>query len=311
MSQITGSPIIILGFGRSGTTWISDIVSKIFGGLILFEPLHPSVTDWSERFSYSTIIDRDNSILLKQYFERVLNKNLLKHWLLRNHLQTRIEESDPHFINLIWKECSVIGFKEIRMNFMIDWLINFHNAKIIFIVRHPLAVIASIKKRTNFWEFGWPSTFEMFIEKTIFNSCYRNHRIHKNKDIVKNARTDIQKIAIMWSITHAIAVPELTKHKLPVFYYEDFYRNPFLYVKAMFNYLGEEQINIHPSYLFTPSMTTLKTIHGLKNMSSKISSKDLSFFWDEVLSLDDIKSIMDIISCFGVHLYPLSPTIAR
>jgi hypothetical protein len=297
------SPIVILGFGRSGTTWVSDIVSKIYGGLILFEPFHPSVTDRSKQFSYLTITDDENSAILKEYFENLLNKKHRKNWLLRNHIPTRIEDADPEFINLIWKECSIVGFKEIRSNFIIPWLKDNLNAKIIFIIRNPLAVVSSIKNRLNFWEFGWQETFQIFLEKTIYNDYYKKHKISSCIDILKRFKSDIEKVGFMWAITHAIVLPELKKQNIPIFYYEDFYKNPFSTVRTLFRYLGEDQIGMHPSYLFTPSMTTLKTIHGLKNMDQKLNFKNLSFFWEETLSRKEVDLVLDIVSLFGINIY--------
>jgi hypothetical protein len=295
--------LIILGFGRSGTTWISDIISKVTGSLILFEPLHPSVTDLSRNFSYSAVANKDDSIILKDYLENVLNKRHRKMWLMRNHVPTPLENVSHNFLEVLWEECSVIGFKEIRANFMIPWLRSNLNAKIIFVVRHPLAVVSSILKRSNFWEFGWPDTYELFLEKTIYNSCYKDHEISTCIDLIQSAKTTLEKITVMWAVTHAIALPELKKLNLPFFYYEDIYCDPFSSIRNMFRYLGYNQIKLHPSYLFTPSMTTLKTIHGLYSMEERILSKNLAFFWERILSEKEIGTVMDIVGHFRIHVY--------
>lgn len=296
--------IIILGFGRSGTTWLSDIISKVTGNLILFEPFHPSVTDLSKRYSYSTITEEEDVVVLEEYLKKVLNKKHRKMWLMRNHVPVRLENISQDFLELLWNECEVIGFKEIRANFMIKTLQRMLNARIIFIIRHPLAVVASIKQRTNFWEFGWQDTYNLFLQKTLYSACYKTHRISRCIDIVNNAGADIVKsTVIMWAITHAIVLPELKKLGLPLFFYEEFYRNPFSSARQLFRYLGHESIRIHPSYLFTPSMTTLKTVHGFSDMHKKVDTGDLSFFWEKNLSTKEIDTVMDIVTSFEINIY--------
>jgi hypothetical protein len=296
-------PIIILGFGRSGTTWLSDIISKTTGSLILFEPLHPSVTDLSREYAYSHIGNNETDDVLKDFLNKVINKQYQKMWLLRNHVPTRLEETSPDFLELLWRECNVIGMKGIRMNFMIEWLYKNISQKIVFIMRHPCAVISSIKNRSNFWEFGWPDTYNLFLEKTIRSLEFSNHPIQQHLELVESAQTYVEKLAIMWSITHAISLPMLDHMNLPFFTYENLYTNPFEETRKILSYLGIEGKNIHPSHLFTPSMTTMKTFHGMQNLESKIHEKMLSIFWEKTLDTSEIDAIMKIVSRFGLSFY--------
>ena len=313
MERTDSRNIVILGFGRSGTTWIGDIVSKITGKLILFEPIHPSVMDNSERFSYSTITDEESSEELKNFYSDVLNKRWRKMWLLRNHVSDRLENVPTEFLDLLWKECSIAGFKEIRANFLIDWYIKNLNAKIVFIIRHPVATIASIKGRPNFWEFGWPGTYELFLEKTIYNDFYKNHVVNNYREVVKRAKTDVERAAVMWGITHIIALPELERLGLPLFYYEDFYSYPFPSARSLFKYLGYGRVDVHPAHLFTPSMTTLKTVHGIGILEEALARKGIAFFWQDKITAKEVDEIMEVVKSFDIilydkeKLYPIKP----
>ena len=164
--------IIILGFGRSGTPWLSDIISKTLGGLILFEPLHPKVLSNSKEIAYSKINEDKQSLQLIKHLNNVLENNNRSDWLLRNHIPYKIEEMGQDYFNLIWDYCRIIGFKSIRANHMIEWIYHNISKDIIFVTRHPSAVIASILRREKnghkFWEFGWPRTYEIFINNTIY-----------------------------------------------------------------------------------------------------------------------------------------------
>lgn len=298
--------IIVLGFGRSGTTWIADIISKITGQLILFEPIHPSVTKLAAKLSYSTINGNGDSEslseLLKKFYENVLIKKHRKKWLMRNHVPDKLENISDSFLDTLWGECSIAGFKEIRANFLIEWFLQKLDAKIVFIMRHPGATISSIKGRSNFWEFGWPGTYKLFLEKTIYHKYYKDHPIANYVEVVERANTYAENCAIMWAITHAIALPELARLKLPIFFYENFYDFPFSSSRTLMRYLNYNNVDIHPSYLFTPSMTTLRTIHGIRIMEEERKRRGMAFF-EEKLSNQELHDIMEIVRTFGITYY--------
>lgn len=275
--------IAVLGFGRSGTTWISDIISKVSGSLVLFEPFHPSVTDKSKYYSYSNG-DKNNGNMILSYLDTIINKEVQKRWLLRNHVQIKIDDVKDYFLDYIWKNCDIIGFKDIRMNFMIGllWLYRY---KIVYIIRHPYSVISSILKRENFWEFGWPKTLELFMSKRNYNGKIYD-TIHEN-------------IALMWSLTQENVLPLIKALGIPLFYYEYFYAYPFEATRNLMDYLKISN-NIHPAHIFTPSMTTMRTYHGIYDLNI---IKDNSIFWEDILDKKMKKEIYDVVSMFDLNRY--------
>jgi hypothetical protein len=297
--------IFVLGFGRSGTTWISDVISKVSGQLILFEPFHPSVTEFSREFSYAAI-SNVNSKLIQSYLQDVMAKKYRKMWLMRNHIPVSLDKVSEGFLNEIWERCEVIGFKEIRANFMISWFYQNFDCKVVYVVRHPCAVISSIVRRTNFWEFGWPDTYNSFLKKSLLSRDGEAANSFMNllpSDIINTADSYIDKIAVMWSITQLLAYSQIRDLGLPMFFYEDFYAHPFEFVKDLLDYLELGSRNIHPAYIFTPSMTTLKTLHGLYEKEGDLERMGAAIFWDKVLGDAQVEQIINIVKGFGIHIY--------
>ena len=163
-------PIIILGLGRSGTTWLSDIISKYSGGMVLFEPMHPGTYPASHHILYKDKIATVDAI---DHISGVLNKDIRSPWLLRNHLNSDVDVVDPFYVKSLWDKCAVIGFKSIRLNSSFIDIVQFYDARLIYIIRHPLAVISSIVNRPNFWEdIGWKKHWKLLtdqITKKYFN----------------------------------------------------------------------------------------------------------------------------------------------
>ncbi len=295
-------PIVVLSFGRSGSTWVSDIISKSLGGLLLFEPLHPEACSFAEEICYSDAATPAQSAQLDLFLSDILDKQDHNRWLLRNHLFSPLEDVSPAFVESVWNECRVLGFKDIRATFLIEWLLEHLHARIVYLVRHPYAVIASLHRRTNFWnEFGFEQHWRFFQERVLLNP--RNQALLlPYASIIDSAQTQTAREAVMWAASHKIASAILQRHGLPTFYYEDFYRNAFSTTRAMLNYLGHEA-DLHPAHIFVPSMTTIRTVHGLTSSESDYSSAGMAIFWQDILDPDELDKIGAIVRAFDISDY--------
>jgi len=296
------NPIVVLSFGRSGSTWISDIISKALGGLLLFEPMHPESCPFAAEICYDDASNPGQSRRLEPFLNGILDKEDHNRWLLRNHLFSPLEGVSPDFVETVWDECDVLGFKEIRATFLIDWLIKHLNARIVYLVRHPYAVIASLHRRKNFWnEFGFEQHWRFFQQRVLLNPSHQT-LLRPYASVIESAQTQTALETVMWAVSHKIASATLQRHGLPIFYYEDFYRNAFATTRAMLDYLGYDA-NLHPSHIFVPSMTTIRTVHGLTSSESDYSSAGMAIFWQDILPEDDLHTIGEIVKAFDMPDY--------
>lgn len=285
-------PIIILGFGRSGTTWVSDIISKSIGQLILFEPFHPCVFSESKHFCYRAIANSDEEAVIKSHLNEVLEKRIDNRWLLRNHLNTPLEEIEDSFVSYIWDNSLIAGFKSIRLNFNIPWFYSSLKSKPVFIIRHPLAVISSVLRRKRFFEeFGWSFHWDNFAK----NSAPLIEPKQYLRKIFDSCSTTEEKLAYMWCVTNIICLKQLSGLGLSPFFYEKIYADPYFQAKNMLDSIGLTR-DIHPSYLFTPSMLTLRTIHPFSGQKKINDTPEL--FWENYLNEEQIESINRTIGLF-------------
>ena len=288
--------IIVLGFGRSGTTWISDIISKCLGGLILFEPLHPEAFPYAKEACYHDCSNEGLLNKIDHQLNQCLNKKNKNRWLLRNHISAKLEDISTSYVSDVWKECNVIGFKAIRANFMIPHLHENYTDKIVFIKRHPCAVISSILNRANFWkEFGLQFHLDKFKKEVLSNSRYTYIDQEKLIYILESLSDAYLQMAFMWSVTHLVIEKQLKDFNLPLFKYEDFYINPYESTRKLMTFLTNGPVNIHPSYLFTPSMLTLKTLHEFRDDSNFITENNFRLFWQNTITSEMEMKINDVI----------------
>ena len=297
--HLRDEPVVILGFGRSGTTWISDIISKCTGQVVLFEPFHPVVFDASADLCYQ-INPKDFGNKVLNHLDDVFQKKYHDKWMLRNHLNSPTDELDNDFIDEVWQHITLIGFKSIRLSHSIQWLKDHVSTKIVFIIRHPLAVLASLMNRPRFWEeYGWKFHWEIFIQRTISKEDFNHNSKGYFKELSENLSSQLEKVAFMWAITHIISLDQLRQINVKPVYYEDFYLDPFGQSKSLLTSLTGASGPIHPSYLFTPSMTTLRTLHGAFKGKSK--NEFPQFFWEQALTIDQVKTIWNLLETIAKH----------
>lgn len=286
------SPIIIVGFGRSGTTWLSDIISKTLGGIILFEPFHPKVYHNAESYCYSNSSNRQNVLSQIDECQEYSPKT---RWLYRNHIN-QSEDTISSFVKYVSEHTHVIGFKTIRSNHMTPFLSTTFGGKIILIHRHPLAVLSSIINRPQFWnEFGWTWHSENFFLRSLSEEHFTKEQIRALRQIKSSCSAKFELIILMWSISFMISIKDIHKVKGYILSYEKLYLDPFSEVKKLLEFLGKESSKIHPSHIFTPSLTTLKTIHEFDEINRSSRGKLDDIFWKSNLSQSHQKALISLV----------------
>ena len=285
--------IIIGGFGRSGTTWLSDIISKCLGGIILFEPFHPGVFTSSEEFTYSEEIDVKS---IRSHLKSLYNSSPSNPWILRNHLNSPLENHSASFIRYVWSNSKVLGYKTIRGNHSIDRLSKIQeSSRVVYIYRHPLAVLASINKRARFWdEFGWQRHKELFFEKALSGAVIRKERWTELRSLLNHLATKNEIIVAMWAVSFAISIEKVQKIEGYFVSYESLYLNPYEEVKMLTKYLNVENDSLHPSYFFTPSMTSMKTLHHLRKYEEDAEVNLNELFWMKEFGVAETEKLLDL-----------------
>ena len=297
-------PIIIAGFGRSGTTWLSDIISKALGGLILFEPFHPLVCDTAEDIIYSS--NKTFSKAIKTHWEQIISGPCPNRWLIRNHLRSPIDKVPEAYLQDIWRKSPTIGYKAIRTNHLLDQTIqSFPEGVLLYIIRHPLAVLASINNRPRFWEeFGWSWHYQKFIKEL---KEAKRPKVEKWLVQEKMLRTTNEQIIFMWAVSQEIALAQVRSVSGLVICYEDLYLKPFEETTKILSHLGHGDRTIHPSYLFEPSLTTHRTFHNSTTGTLESAERLPRIFWESSIGEKEEKRLLLLIQ----RLNPSSPEVAR
>lgn len=268
--------ILVAGTGRSGTTWLGDLITSQIRCRVMFEPFNPDlVPEYSgyNYFQYMRPADEDQA--LHEFARKVFSGEIRNRWV-------------DHKNEQIFPEYRII--KDIRTNLLLKWLHDrFPEVPILFIMRHPCAVVLSRM------ELGWATDrdIEPFLSQNDLMEDYLTPFI----DLIKNARTPEEKHAIIWSISTLVPLQQFTPGELNMVYYENLCTQPQVEIPAILASIGQESTEPVSEIINRPSQTTRRT-------SAVVNGTDKITTWKKKLSPLQIDKILRIVGAFGLgHLY--------
>lgn len=128
------NPLLIAGPGRSGTTWLAEVVDRLTPTRLVFEPFHPRKVRAARRWSDLGLVPGERSDPLYAYWCQVLSGRAPGRWV--RHL----DHGHPHPAWLV--------VKTIWTLVMLEWVMDrFAQLPLVLIVRDPRATIASRIRR--------------------------------------------------------------------------------------------------------------------------------------------------------------------
>ena len=274
--------IVLAGSGRSGTTWLGNIITANLNISIIFEPFdyrHVPQAAVLPLFAYAR--PRENYPQWQPFVQQALCALLQNDWVNRQGHRW-------------WAYKRLV--KTIRANLMLAWIDRIFHPRIVFMTRHPCAVILSrIKLR-------WETHLDVFLEQPQLMADYLDPFV----ELIEEAKSDVQKHAVMWCIENLIPLRQSQDHSLPFgsnwlfCTYEQLYSHPQAEADRILRRLGirktcftQRAINRH-SIVTRPGSALL---HGQNPLVE----------WQNRLSKQEIEDILKIVEAFGIELYNSNP----
>jgi hypothetical protein len=138
--------------------------------------------------------------------------------------------------------------KEIRANLFLKWLHdNFPSIPILFLVRHPCAVVLSRMQL----KWATDGDIEPFLSQEKLVEDY----LYDKLDLIMNAKTPEEKHAIIWCISNLVPLKQFNPGELNIVFYENLCLRPEVEIPRIFQIIGHEYNNTIFSSLKKPSGT--------------------------------------------------------
>lgn len=262
--------IFVAGTGRSGTTWISDIINYRNEYRFMFEPFEPNKVTICRKFRYRQYLRPDNQDL---HFitpaKAILSGNVKSAWI---DAQNKAFISNKRLI------------KDIRANLLLKWIhTNFPGFPIILILRHPCAV-ANSKLKLN-----WGTHLEEFLSQ----DALMNDFLDPFRKPIEEARGTFDKHIFLWCIENYVPLKQFSEGELHLIFYENLCQSPKQELDDLFSFLGKH----YDESIFCKLRNVSATI---QKDSAIIAGNSLVDGWRKNITSRQIKRAIEILNLFGL-----------
>jgi len=305
-SVCSKNTVVILGFWRSGTTYLLELLEQTLRARTVFEPFHeavPAARKYHQDAQFLTprgpvtqmypyIPAHSDRSDLDQFLYSILTGQVSNRWTRRNRAPG----------NLLSTKLLV---KLVRGNLIAGYLSRRFGVKIIMIVRHPAAVIASIIRSP-----GGDKALQAVLGDASFEQVLPGDSVHADHpELWPQIKIDnadvVSRIARIHALLHILPLSqnEGEEGKMHICTYEGLLLDQERELKRMNTFLAADPGETWSlKALKKPSSTT-------KAERIKISTQARCTGWKQELTADQIKNIDLVVSSAGGHYAELIRSI--
>ncbi len=209
--------IFLAGSGRSGTTWLSEIINQGGGYRFVFEPFNPAKVGAFGSFGSKQYLRPDDG-----RGEFLGPARLALTGALRDPWTDRFNGTFVARRRLI---------KDIRANLLLAWMrANFPGMPIVLLLRHPCAVVASRLA------LGWKGNLNETMEQ---EELVEDFLLPMEAEI-RAARDDFERHLFLWCIDNYVPLKQLGPGEIHLVFYENLLANPEEELRSLFGFLGDD-----------------------------------------------------------------------
>ena len=269
--------VFISSMGRSGSTWLSELINYKNEYREIFEPFNPNVVQNLKKFEYIQYLRPTEK-------DKVFYKNI------KDIICGKIKHRWTDKFNKKFLSNKRI-VKDIRTNLLLGWLSkNFPEMPIILLFRHPLAVVTSFLRKDWVKEtYGKRKDIETILpQKHLIKDYLKSYEKEINKSI-----GSFEEYIYLWCILYYIPLKQFRNNNIYLIFYENLCVNPENEIKKLFEYLKKP-------YDKTVLKKIKKPSEMADNNSAIISGNNLISNWKKYVSKNQIKSAISILNKFNL-----------
>ena len=269
----------LIGDGRSGTTWLADLINHDKSYREMFEPFHPElIPEMRSLLPHQYLRPNENNLRIKKIVQDVFSGKFCN---------PRVDSEN----NSIFYNGLIV--KDIFANLFACWAINnFPHVKTILLIRNPFSVALSKQKKKDWL---WMADPLKLLEQDKLLGDYLLPYEKKIREICNKNNYLLSQILI-WSIINYVPLKQFSKDKIHVVFYEDVVTNPDNEVYKISQF-------IHPGRVSQPSPLPPESINKPSRVcgdeSNILSGTSPVTSWKEELSPDDIDDGVNVLRIFG------------
>jgi len=296
--------VIVTGMHRSGTTFIGKVLEVSDYYYYIHEPLNfqygvEGVPCWYPFLDVEGQVNRELRVLLDSLYNMKLKFKVPPSKGLNKFFRYFVR-SRGHLDYLKYKAFSLFRKKEVLVKdpflaLSAAYLAhNYPDVKVIYIVRHPVAIYNSISR------MKWKFDFNNILQQSYLVENYARDLISfmRKKDLPL-----WEEVALLWKVIYRVVYHHariLGTEKALVIKHEDFSLSPFETINTIFSFLGYERNSKVDSFIKENMFATSAKIDEKRLHNFKRNAREMAYAWrkrwkpeyDKILQLvgDEIKA---------------------
>ena len=280
--------LLLVGSGRSGTTWICDLIAAAPHIQQIFEPLHPETSVEVQQLIGWKVNEEAH---IRPYYLRPSEIYPNWHSFLERLLTGQVRNYSTDFKRTsYWPDQFLI--KLIRGNLMLGYIYDNFQPQIIYVIRHPCAVVHSRLK------IPWHADTKDILKQEALVEDYLRPwigDIEKEKDLLGAH-------AVWWAVENMVAMRELGTRPHYAVTYETLCLEPEDQIHQIYAWAGISKLPTSlDDIVERPSQTSSFSGMSYDSTMDRLSS------WQRKLSSTDQHRVLDWVDKLGVTLYNEHP----
>ncbi len=269
----------IIGDGRSGTTWLGDLINHQVRYRQLFEPFHPLEI---ERMKFMTPYlymrsGKENQQLASAAHEIFTGKFM--------HERVDVANYAIHYNGLL--------VKDIFANLFAHWLRSLYpEIKIILLVRNPFSVAVSKYKRKDWL---WITDPMVLLDQHHLHADYLEPFGSLIRKISSESDYIVRQVLI-WSILYYVPLRQFDPGTIHIAFYEDVFSSPEQEVQKIVDFIGQgtgsQTVRLNKNVIKKPSRVAGKESTIIQRTSPLTS-------WKKSVTSSQVEKGMKILQEFG------------
>ncbi len=258
--------VFLAGSGRSGTTWVSDVINYKNDYRLIFEPFNPNKVQTCKDFKSKQYLRADDR--RKEFLEPA--KKIVS-GAIRNRWTDRFHKTFLARRRLI---------KDIRANLLLRWLhANFPEMPIVLLLRHPYPVVESRLR------MDWRDNLaETMSQKELIEDF-----LLPFEEEIRRARTPFERHVFLWCIDNYVPLRQFGPGEIQPVFYENLLAHPEDELDRLFSFLGADFDERVYRKMQQPSV-----------LSNKVSGNRTPDDWRRSAGIPRLKRTIEILSLFGL-----------
>jgi len=207
----------IIGDGRSGTTWIADLINYRGTYRKMFEPFHPQLVTGMDIIQPHQYIRPENS----DHPLAPLAADVFSGKFLNYRVDSRNRKF--HYDGIV--------IKDIFANLFAKWATRHHpDIRTVLVIRNPFAVALS-KARKSDW-LWLKDPLLLLSQPQLFQDHLEQHQDFIRREADK--KDPLLDQLLIWAIIHYIPLRQFRPGQLKILFYEDVYADPESEISSVF-----------------------------------------------------------------------------